>query len=115
MRRATDAGEPTNRELLDYIQRIDRTLERFTVEHRAEHRALDSCVNELQRDAIIREERVAAIAREMPELDALHDFRIQVQTLTKTAQWIFGGSLLAAVAAIVSLVLSIAHYLGDMP
>jgi hypothetical protein len=49
----------------------------------------------------------------MPEIAELHDFRIQVETLAKISQLIFGGSLLAAVASIASLILSLSHFMGN--
>jgi len=113
MRRSTDAGEPTNRELLDRIVRIEATLDREFQEHRHDHALIDSSIAELQRGGILREERISVISKAMPELAELHDFRIQVETLSKTAQLIFGGSLLAAIAAIASLILSMSHLIGS--
>jgi hypothetical protein len=113
MRRATDAGEPTNRELLDRIERMDRTLSSFMAEHRGDHALIDSSIGELQRGSILRDERLLNLQRLLPEVAELHDFRVQVQTLSRTAQWIFGGSLLAALASIASLVLSLSHFMAQ--
>ena len=109
VRRPGDPGEPTNRELMDRIQRIENTLDKVFTEHTTTHQLIDSSIAELQRGAILREERLSVIAKAMPEIAELHDFRVQVQTLSKTAQMIFGGSLLAAIAAIASLILSLSH------
>lgn len=114
-RRSTDAGEPTNRELLDRIVRIEQTLDKAFAEHRGDHKLIDSSIEELQRGAIIREERLTVIAKALPEIGELHDFRIQVKTLASTAQLIFGGSLLAAIAAVASLILSLSHLLSGTP
>ena len=111
VRRPGDSSEPTNRELLYRIVRIEHTLDKVFAEHGNTHGLIDSSIAELQRGAILREERIGVISRAMPEIAELHDFRVQVQTLSKTAQWIFGGSLLAAIAAIASLILSLSHLL----
>jgi len=113
MRRSTDQGEPTNRELLDRIQKVEALLDRVFAEHRSDHSLIDSSIAELQRGAILREERMNVIAKAMPEIAELHDFRIQVETLAKISQLIFGGSLLAAVASIASLILSLSHFMGN--
>jgi hypothetical protein len=100
---------------LDRIVRIEHTLDKVFAEHRQDHALIDSSIGELQRGAILREERISRISQAMPEIAELHDFRVQVQMLAKTAQWIFGGSLLAAIAAIASLILSLSHLMADMP
>jgi len=114
VRRPGDPSEPTNRELLDRIVRIEHTIDKVFAEHRQDHALIDSSIGELQRGGILREERISAISRAMPELGELHDFRVQVQMLAKTAQWIFGGSLLAAIAAIASLILSLSHFMSNV-
>jgi len=112
VRRSGDPSEPTNRELLDRIVRIEHTLDKVFAEHHQDHSLIDSSIGELQRGGMLREERISRISQAMPELAELHDFRVQVQMLAKTAQWVFGGSLLAAIAAIASLILSLSHFMA---
>lgn len=94
-RRVTDAGEPTNRELLNRLDDLT-----------AEVRDLGRRMTLQEQGAILREEK---LARAMPEIDLDHDFRIQVQTIARMTQWIFGASLLASIAAVASLVVTLSH------
>lgn len=114
VRRTTSPEEPSNRELMDRIERVERSLDKVLIEHTATHALIDSSIGALQRDAVLREERLSVVQRAMPEIAELHDFRVQVETLSKTAQLVFGGSLLAAIAAVASLVISLSHLFGSV-
>ena len=101
-RRATDAGEPTNREILD-------ELRAFVKEHRDDHEVLQKRLADHDTASALREQRIAGLQRLTDEIAVLHDFRIQVETISSMTRWILGGSLLAALAAIASLVATFAH------
>ena len=100
MRRSTDAGEPTNRELLERIERLDRTMQDFMHEHSATHAELERWRNGHTTEAALRQSTLSQVA---PEVAALHDMRIQVSTINGMIRWVFGASLLGALGTFVSL------------
>ena len=112
-RRATDHGEPTNREILD-------RLDAFIAEHRRDHALLESRLqgnadtlasrlSAVDVAAAIRQERLARLETLAPDVAQLHDFKVQVQTIGSSVKWIFGGSLIAALASIMALVATFGH------
>jgi len=101
-RRAMDAGEPTNRDILD-------KLEAFIEEHRRDHGTLDSRLAVHDTGTALQDSRIAALQRLTDEIATLHDFRVQVETIGTSVKWILGGSLLAALAAIASLIATFSH------
>lgn len=101
-RRATDHGEPTNREIL-------AKLEEFMAEHRRDHMTIETRLASHDTAAALREARISDLQRVATEISSLHDFKVQVQTISAMTKWILGGSLLAALAAIASLVATFGH------
>ena len=101
-RRATDHGEPTNREIRDEIRS-------FVKEHRDDHEDLQARLAKHDMESALREARIVQLSNLTGEVSELHDFRIQVKALSEMTRWILGGSLLAAVAAIMTMVVTFAH------
>jgi hypothetical protein len=106
-RRASDGGEPTNREILD-------KLNAFLDEHRRDHSVLDARINASDKAAALLDARVVVIQRMTEEIATLHDFKVQVQTIGSSVKWILGGSLLSALAAVASLLITVSH-IGATP
>ena len=111
-RRAADHGEPTNAELLVRIDEVGRQLDAFLAEHRRDPADLDRRMAKHDTDASLRDHNIAHLLTIETEVDGLHDFRVQAQTLSNMVRWIVGGSLVAAIAAIASLLVSIATVAG---
>jgi len=107
-RRATDLGEPTNREILD-------RLEDFIAEHRRDHATLETRLSLHDLDSARREMSLEQLKPLVPEVQVLHDFRTEVRTIGTMTRYILGGSLLAAVAAIASLVATFGHIIQTGP
>lgn len=104
--------EPTNADLLVQLERIRSDIEGAFTLHLAEHRAVDTRFATDERLVALVEERVAVLRSEMPDLRALHDFRVQMETVGSSIRWVLGGSLLAALAGIASLVATFGHIAG---
>jgi len=107
-RRATDAGEPTNRELLE-------TLEAFIAEHRRDHQSLDRRLAEHDTASALREARLTTLQAVAEDIRPLRDFKIQVETIGASVKWILGGSLLAAIASIAALIATFSHIIQAAP
>jgi hypothetical protein len=107
-RRATDKDEPSNRMILT-------RLEQFIAEHEHEHKDLDKRLSVQDVAAALRERSILELQRGAPEISELHDFRIQVETIGASVKWILGGSLIAALAAIASLIATFSHIVTTVP
>ena len=108
-RRATDAGEPSNREILDRIDDLDRRLGEYTAEHKRDHANLSEWRVGVDVGSALRQQQLNTLVPTQAEVALLHDFRVQVVTIGASVKWILGGSLVAAVAAILSVVVTFAH------
>jgi len=124
MRRSTDSGEPSNREILN-------RLNDFIVQHGRDHSDLEArfasnAVALASRSAAsdtalasrlaasdiasaVSRTDIAALQLVAVDVKLLHDFRIQVETLGKMTRWITGGSLLAALASIAAFIVMLLH------
>ena len=107
-RRATDADEPTNREILD-------KLEAFMAEHRRDHATLDLRLARHDVETAQREAVIGQLQSVVPEVQVLRDFRVQVETIGNMAKFMVGGSLLAALAAVASLIATFSHIIQTGP
>lgn len=107
-RRATDSGEPTNAELMS-------KLEAWIGEHRRDHLDLERRLSSHENAAVLRDSNITQLLasdRDLHrEVDALHDFRVELMAYGKLVRFATGGSLIAAAAAVASLVLTITHLL----
>lgn len=110
MRRSTDAGEPTNREILT-------RLEEFINEHRADHNALERRLNQHDMETVGHVKDISAIQDVIrtiaPELATLHDFRTQVMTLGTLMKVLVGTSVLGAILTVATLVSMFAHVIAE--
>ena len=111
-RRASDHGEPSNADILSRIVELEGKFDAFCQEHKGEHRDLNQMLAALQSAAILREHRLTNLEKAALEISDLHDFKIQLQTIGRMTQFIVGSSLLAAIAAVVSLIVSLSHIAG---
>ena len=108
-RRATDQGEPSNREIMSSVGEMRSTLESFIIEQRAKNASVDTWRAQVDLAAGLRQNKLDNLAAATtPELQGLHDFKVKVETLTSFAKYATGGSLIAAVASIVAVIVSIA-------
>lgn len=98
----TGDAEPSNRELLDHIQRI----EAWQRDHDGVHRALESWRSDHTADSRIRDREIQEFT---PDVKAAHDLAVRLDTITGLVKYATGGSLLAAIAAVASLVMILAH------
>lgn len=101
-RRATDHDEPTNRQILD-------RLDDFMAEHRRDHSKLEERLATHDVETAKREALVAQLSNVAPEVQSLREFRVEVKTASAMVKYILGGSLLAALASIVSLAATFLH------
>ena len=130
MRRSTDSGEPSNREILN-------RLNDFIVQHGRDHSDLEArfasnAVALASRSAVsdtalacrlaasdtasaVSRTDIAALQLVAVDVTLLHDFRIQVETIGKMTRWILGGSLLAALSSIAALIIMIVHAAAGQP
>ena len=102
-RRATDRDEPTNRQILD-------ALNAFIREHKGDHKELEARLGMSDTAYAIRGEKIHQLELATVDVAMLHDFKVQVETIGKFTRWILGGSLIAAFAAIASLVLMVSGH-----
>ena len=107
-RRATDRGEPTNREILT-------ALNAFIKEHQAEHKDLETRLGLKSTAQALDRSDIDALQLMAVDIKALHDFRVQVETIGASVKWILGGSLLAALASIMALVTTLGHIIQAGP
>jgi hypothetical protein len=105
-RRATDRGEPSNREIMSKLGVIEAYIARHTVDHNAitVRLASDDVATALCHA------QLAGLMRMTDELAGLHDFRVQVQTIGASIKWVVGGSLIAAMTGIISLAMTLTHW-----
>lgn len=140
-RRATDHGEPTNG---DIFGRLNEFIAQHQKDHSDLESRLATHESKLARDlaldntalasrlaasdtalatrlatadtnAALRQDRLGRLEAGIPELSELHDFRVQVETIGASVKWVLGGSLIAALAAIASLVVTFAHIVQSAP
>jgi hypothetical protein len=111
-RRATDSGEPTNRDLMLAIEKMDREFVEYVREHSRDHGALQSRLGLSDTATAVSDVKLRNVELATLDVKALHDFRVQVETLGSAIKFVVGGSVIAALAAIASLIVSIAHATG---
>ena len=111
-RRATDSGEPTNRDLMLAIEKIDREFSTYVREHGADHRALQTRLGLSDTATAVSDLKLRNVELATVDVKLLHDFQVQVETLGSAIKFVIGGSLIAALAAIASLIVSLAHAAG---
>jgi hypothetical protein len=111
-RRAADHGEPTNADIMSRIVELEGKVDAFVAEHKTEHRDLNQMLAALQSAAILREHRLTNLEKAALEISDLHDFKVQITTIGRMTQFIVGSSLLAAIAAVISLIVSLTHVAG---
>lgn len=112
-RRAADSGEPTNREILN-------RLEDFMREHRSDHNALERRLNQHDMETVGHVKDISAMQEVIrtigPEMQTLHDFKVQLTAMGTLMKILIGTSVLGAVSTIVSLALVYAHLIqGTFP
>jgi len=107
-RRATDRDEPTNRQIIDH-------LDRFIEGHDREHKDLEARLGLKSTAAAIARSDIDALQLVAVDVKALHDFRVQVETIGASVKWILGGSLLAALASIMALIATFSHIIQTGP
>ena len=121
-RRATDQGEPTNAELLVQIAEVRKALEAFISASDKKTKEIDELMERGRTAVITTDRRLMALesgasARQAwietntREIQSLHDQAVQLRTIASMVRYATGGSLIAAIAAIASLVLSLSHVL----
>jgi hypothetical protein len=107
-RRATDRGEPTNREILD-------ALNAFIRDHEGDHKLLERRLGLSDTATAVTELKVRNIELATLDIALLHDFRVQVETISKFTRWLLGGSLIAALASMATLLMLVLHIAGGTP
>lgn len=115
-RRSSDAGEPTNAELLNRIALVSAQIDSWINEHRHDHMTLERRLATHDTASALRDHNIERLIGEVdhiaPEIRTLHDFQTKVETISSMLRWTFGGSLIAALAALASLVISLSHLAG---
>ena len=106
-RRSTDGDEPTNREVVDRVNDMRRALDAFIAEQRAKNDAVDAWRATHDVTSALRQQEIDGLATVTPQLATLHDFQVRVETLTLFVKYATGGSLIAAVVGVASLVVAI--------
>ena len=101
-RRATDQDEPSNREILD-------RLDRFIESHDREHKDLERRIGVSDIASAVSRSDVDALKLVAVDVKLLRDFRIQVETLGRMMRWVVGGSLLAFLGSVATLIVLLSH------
>lgn len=110
------AGSPSDHDLLiralgqlDELKDDVAALRGWNENHLNTHLLADNAFQTHLREATRREVHDEDYDKMQLELTSLHDFKTQVVTLGKLTQFIFGASMVGAMAAIASLMLTISH------
>jgi len=114
-RRATDAGEPTNRAILDKLDDLENALELYIKEHGHEHATLDRRLGASDTATAVADLKLRNVELATLDVALLHDFKVQVQTIGASIKWIVGGSFLALLASIAALIASFGHIIQSGP
>ena len=103
-RRATDAGEPTNAELMARIDALGGELHQWISEHRRDHTGMDQRLGLADVNAAIREQRLRELEKLPPKVEKLDDFRVRIDAYGGLLKAILGTSLVAAAAGVLSII-----------
>ena len=101
-RRVTDRGEPTNRQILEH-------LDRFIEGHEHEHKDLERRLGITATAAAMERKDVDALQLVAVDVKLLRDFKIQAEMLGKMVKWVLGGSAVTALASISALIAILSH------
>jgi len=111
---ATSAfDEPTNRAILDKLEVVERTLETYVKEHGRDHVLIDRRFAAYDTAAAVREIKERGFELTATDVALLKKFQVQVETIGSMTRWVLGGSFIAALAAVASLIVSITHAVGS--
>ncbi len=107
--------EPTNADLREDFARLEKKVDEFLADHRRDHGVLESRLALHDTAAAIRDQKLASLSQLEPTVRNLHDFEVQVRMVATSVRWITGGSIIAAIAGLLSLALTLAHLLAGKP
>jgi hypothetical protein len=104
--------EPTNRAILDKLEGVEQTLETYVKEHGRDHVLIDRRFASYDTAAAVREIKEHGFELAAADVALLKKFQVQVETIGSMTRWVLGGSFIAALAAVASLIVSITHAAG---
>ena len=110
-RRATDGDEPTNKEvqssILERLTRLERLFDSWKRDHDELHRDEAKEFRAHLLSSVERDKDIDALEALPSEVRDLHDFRIKVETMSKTVELIAGMLGRVQWVAIAAVVISI--------
>jgi hypothetical protein len=105
--------EPTNRAILNKLEGVEKTLETYVKEHGGDHALIDRRFAAYDTANAVREFRERGFELTAVDVAILKKFQVQVETIGTMTRWILGGSFIAALAAVASLIVSVTHAAGS--
>lgn len=94
-RRAQDAGEPSNAQLMERFDELDRRMSAWIEEHRRDHKELDAWRSDHVGDAKLRQYEIDKMS---PDVAAAHDVKVRLDTIVDELRLVGVGVLLSILA-----------------
>ena len=103
-RRSSDAGEPSNAELMARIDALGSELHQWIAEHRRDHSGVESRLSLADVNSAIREARMRELEKMEPKVESLDAFRIRMDAYGGLLKLILGTSAVGALIGILNLI-----------